>query len=270
MPDIIPIDDPDDERLVDYAALTDSRLRKRYEGRTGVLIAEGPNVVRRLLSSSYRTRSVLLTDQREDEFGPEIPDDVPTYVVPRDTVYDLVRFKMHQGVIAVGERRAPLPLDVVLEHARMVAVVEETNDPENLGVLFRNACALGVDAILVAPRCSDPLHRRTVRVSMGYVLHLPWAPIEDPPAGLERLHERGFTTVAMTPAVDAVDVDDVPIGPGDKVAILLGAEGPGLTDGAMRTAQVRAQIPMRAGVDSINVSNAAAIAFHVLGRKLSR
>lgn len=269
MPDIVYLDDPSDERLADYAALTDSRLRKRYEGREGVLIAEGPNVVRRLLSSSYRTKSVLLTDQREEEFGPGIPDGVTTYVVPRDTVYDLVRFKMHQGVIAVGERRPPPPLELVLEHARLVAIVEETNDPENLGVLFRNACALGVDAILVAPRCSDPLHRRTVRVSMGYVLHLPWAHVEDPPAGLAPLHDRGFTTVAMTPAPDGIDVDDVPVGPGDRVAILLGAEGPGLTDDAMHAARVRARIPMRAGVDSINVSNAAAIAFYVLGRKLS-
>ncbi|HEX9890426.1 MAG TPA: RNA methyltransferase [Nitriliruptorales bacterium] len=264
--DITYLDDPTDARLGDYAALTDPQLRKRYEGRRGVFIAEGPNVVRRLLTSRFPTKSVLLTDQREDEFGPEVPPGVKTYVVPRHLVYDLVQFKLHQGVIAVGERLPPAALAEVLDDARFVAVVEETNDPENLGVLFRNAAGLGVDAILVAPRCSDPLHRRTIRVSMGYVLHLAWAWIEDLPGSLDVLTDRGFLTVALTPADDAVSIDDVEVAPSDRVAVLLGAEGPGLTAPTMAAADIRATIPMRAGVDSLNVGNAAAIAFHVLGR----
>lgn len=270
MADLRYLDDAGDERLADYAALTDPRLRKMYEGRTGVFIAEGPNVVRRLLSSGYETKSVLLSDERVEEFAPQIPDDVTTYVIPRQALYDLVRFKLHQGVIAVGWRRPATRLEDALDGARLIVVVEETNDPENLGVLFRNARALGVDALLVAPRCSDPLLRRTIRVSMGWVLHLPWAHIGDLPGALDVLDARGFRTVALTPADDAVEIDDVGLSPDDRVAVLLGAEGPGLTDATLRAADVRAVIPMRDEVDSLNVSNAAAIAFHVLGRQLRR
>lgn len=258
------VTEPDDERLADYAALTDARLRKRYEGRAGVFIAEGPNVVRQLFTSHYPTRSVLLTDQRL-EFADEVPDGVPVYAAPRELVYEVVRFKLHQGVIAVGQRLPHPPADAVLDGARLVAVVEETNDPENLGALFRSARGLGVDGLLLAPRCSDPLYRRSVRVSMGHVLHVAWTWIDDLPEGLAPLRDRGFVTVALTPA-GKVELAEVAAAHHARLAVLLGAEGAGLTDAATGAADVRARITMHGGVDSLNVSTAAAIAFHALAR----
>jgi tRNA G18 (ribose-2'-O)-methylase SpoU len=261
------ITDPADDRLADYAVLTDARLRKRYEHQLGVLIAEGPNVVRELITSPYPTRSVLVTTEQVDRVLPEVDHlDVPVFVVERDLLYEVVRFKLHQGVLACG-RRLPLPpLDEVLDGARTVAVLEGLNDHENLGTLFRSARGLGVDAVLLAPGCADPLYRRSVRVSMGHVLHVPFTRIGPLATSLDELHDRGFATVALTPRADAVELGDGPR-PAAEVAVLLGAEGPGLSDDAIAAATHAARIAMHDGVDSLNVAAAGAIAFHALAQR---
>jgi tRNA G18 (ribose-2'-O)-methylase SpoU len=262
--ELIAITDPGDDRLGDYAALTDARLRKRYEHELGVLIAEGPNVVRELVRSPYPTRSVLVTAEQLGRVATEVADlDVPLYVVEREVLYEVVRFRLHQGVLACGGRLPEPSLEDVLAGARTVAVLEGLGDHENLGTLFRSARGLGVDAVLLAPGCADPLYRRSVRVSMGHVLHVPFTRIGALGSCLPDLHDRGFATVALTPRADAVELR-VGQRPGERVAILLGAEGAGLSGEAIAGATCAARIGMHAGVDSLNVAAAGAIAFHAL------
>jgi tRNA G18 (ribose-2'-O)-methylase SpoU len=262
--DLTSITDPSDDRLGDYAALTDARLRKRYEHQLGVLIAEGPNVVRELLRSPYPTRSLLVTTDQADRIAEETAHlDVPLYVVEREVLYEVVRFRLHQGVLACGGRLPEPTLHEVLGSARTVAVLEGLNDHENLGTLFRSARGLGVDAVLLAPGCADPLYRRSVRVSMGHVLHVPFTRVGPLATSLPALHERGFATLALTPRADAVDLAAV-TRPAERVAVLLGAEGPGLSAEAIEGATHAVRIAMDGGVDSLNVAAAGAIAFHAL------
>lgn len=264
MADLRPVVDPDDPRLGDYRALKDSHLRKRYEHELGVFIAEGPNVVRELLASDYATRSLLLSPERVDDLADELVDlDAEVFVADRELIRQVVRFDLHQGAIGCGYRRAPVPPDQLVRGARRVAVLEEMNDHENMGVVFRSARALGVDAVLLGPRSADPLYRRCVRVSMGHVLHVPNAAVGDLPGSLDLLHDAGLTTVALV-----TDADATPVGEVDRdrpLALLLGAEGPGLSPETVAAADVRARIPMPGPVDSLNVSVAASVAFHVLG-----
>ncbi|MFA9430637.1 TrmH family RNA methyltransferase [Egicoccus sp. AB-alg2] len=265
---VVRIDDPDDERLADYAALNDPALRKRYEHQLGVFIAEGPNVVRELLRSAYPPRSVLVVEEQLETMLADLAghEQLPVYVVTRQLLYALVRFRLHQGVLGCGGRRPAPDLDDVLVGARTVAVLEGLNDHENLGTLFRSARGLGVDAVLLAPGCADPLYRRAVRVSMGHVLHVPFAWVPPLDLTMPRLHEAGFATVALTPRDDAADLATMPR-PGARVAVLLGAEGPGLTPAAVGAATHAARIVMHHGVDSLNVAAAGAIAFHALAAR---
>lgn len=264
---LLHLDDPSDPALGDYAALNDPALRKRYEGRHGVFIAEGPNPVRELVASPFAVRSLLLAEERVAEVTDVLLGvDAPVYVVPREVLYDLVRFPLHQGVLGCGQRRDHLAVDEVVAGASRLLVLEGLNDHENLGTLFRSARGLGCQGVLLGPGCADPLYRRSVRVSMGHVLRLPFAPAgDDTPGLITRLHDTGVTTVALTPDPAAADLRDVA---GDlaarRVALLLGAEGPGLAPASSAAATVRARIPMHAGVDSLNVAAAGAIALHAL------
>jgi tRNA G18 (ribose-2'-O)-methylase SpoU len=263
----VPVDDPTDPRLGDYAALTDAALRKRYEHQHGVLIAEGPNPVRALVASPYALRSVLVAEDRLPAMADVVErSDAPVYVAPRDVLEELVRFRLHQGVLACGERRPPTAPEDVVTAARHVLLLEGLNDHENLGTLFRTARGLGIDGVLLAPGCADPLYRRSVRVSMGHVLHLPFARVATTAAGLELLHGHGFTTVGLTPDPAAPRLEQVSVGEG-RLAILLGAEGPGLTPAALAGATVTARIAMAEEVDSLNVAAAGAIACHALVRR---
>ncbi|GGI09664.1 TrmH family RNA methyltransferase [Egicoccus halophilus] len=265
---LVRIDDPRDERLADYAALNDPALRKRYEHRLGVFIAEGPNVVGELLRSAYPTRSVLVVEEQLAAMRAPLAahPDLPVYVVARDLLYELVRFKLHQGVLGCGGRQPAVPLAQVLSSADTVLVLEGLNDHENLGTLFRSARGLGADAVLLAPGCADPLYRRSVRVSMGHVLHVPFARVDALETSLPQLHAAGFATVALTPRPDAVDLATM-ARPAARVALLLGAEGPGLSAGAIGGASRAARIAMHDGVDSLNVAAAGAIALHALGSR---
>jgi tRNA G18 (ribose-2'-O)-methylase SpoU len=268
MAELLHLDDPGDPALGDYAALSDPALRKRYEHQRGVFIAEGPNPVRELVASPYRVRSLLLAEERVEEVGDVLATvgSVPVYVVPRPVLYELVRFPLHQGVLGCGDRPEPPTLDeVVGDHARLL-VLEGLNDHENLGALFRSARGLGCEGVLLGPGCADPLYRRSVRVSMGHVLRLPFTRSPGGTADLlADLHRRGVTTVALTPDQDAADLRDVaPTFVGCRVALVLGAEGPGLSGEALAGAEHRVRIPMHAGVDSLNVAAAGAIALHAL------
>jgi tRNA G18 (ribose-2'-O)-methylase SpoU len=260
---VVRIDDPADPRLDDYRSLRDAELRKRYEGLAGVFIAEGPNVVRELLASRYPTRSLLVDPRRAEELAPAAAaSGAPIYVAERELIYEVVAFRMHQGALACGQRVPPLQLDDVLPGARRVVLLDAMNDHENMGAVFRTARALGVDAVLLGPRSADPLYRRSVRVSMGHVLHVHHAPIGALPGALDDLRAAGLATVALTPDPAAPTIDAV-----DRarpLALLLGAEGPGLDPVTIAAADVRARIPMAPGVDSLNVAATAAIALHAL------
>jgi tRNA G18 (ribose-2'-O)-methylase SpoU len=268
MADLQHLDDPSDPTLGDYAALTDPALRKRYENQRGVFIAEGPNPVRELIASPYPVRSLLLAEERVTEVADVLIDvSAPVYVVPRDVLYELVRFPLHQGVLGCGVRRDPPTVDEVVHGARRLLVLEGLNDHENLGTLFRSARGLGTQGVLLGPGCADPLYRRSVRVSMGHVLRLPFTRVDGEVAALlDALHGRGVTTVALTTDPGAADLRAVAAELGEApVAVLLGAEGPGLSDAAVAGSHVAATIPMHRGVDSLNVAAAGAIAMHALG-----
>lgn len=271
MAELIRVTSVDDPRLADYAALTDAQLRKRYEHRAGVLIAEGPNPVRELVASPYPVRSLLVAEERLARVD-DLLDAVaaPVYVVTSELLVELVRFRLHQGVLACGGRLPAPALDELLAGARRVAVLEGLGDHENLGALFRSARALGMDAVVLGPGCADPLYRRSVRVSMGHVLHVPHTRVGSLGDVLDGLRSHGFTTVALTPAGATVPIEELDVEPERPVAVLLGAEGPGLSEPALRDADVRVSIPMVAGVDSLNVAAAGAIAFHRLGRVPTR
>jgi tRNA G18 (ribose-2'-O)-methylase SpoU len=228
------------------------------------VIVEGVPAVQRLLASPYRVRAVLGVAGRLAELP--LPEGVPAYEADKWLLSEVVGFRVTRGVLASADRRPPADLDALLAgpdpgSPRRLAVLEALNDAENLGSIARSAVALGVDGLLLDPRCADPLYRRSVRVSMGHVLALPFAVLPDWPGGLGRLHAAGYLTVALTPAGDAVDVRDVDPRAHPRTAVLLGAEGPGLSPEAQAAARVRARIAMRPGVDSLGVAAAAAVAF---------
>ncbi|HEY3238077.1 MAG TPA: RNA methyltransferase [Acidimicrobiia bacterium] len=270
----IPVTDPDDPRLDDYRNLSDARVRRRLEapdparGEPGFFMAEGPTVIGRLLASGRRVRSVLVDPPRLERLEPSLGTlDAPVYVAPRPVLAAVCGFDVHRGALAAADRW-PLPGPAaLLAGARRVAVLEAINDHENLGALFRNAAGLGIDAVLLCPRSADPLYRRSVRVSMGHVLSVPWARIEPWPEALAAVKGAGFTVAALTPAPEAEPLSSA--GTEGRLALMFGAEGPGLSEAALARADRRFRIPMTAGADSLNVASAAAVAFYVTSATLS-
>jgi tRNA G18 (ribose-2'-O)-methylase SpoU len=264
VPQVIDVDDPADPRLDEYRDLTTADRRPDRPGGRGLVIAEGEVVVRRLLHSPYPIRSLLGVPRRIEALHDDLAGvDVPCYRTSADVMADVVGFHLNRGVLAVADRAVqPSPADLVAG-ARLLAVLEGVNDHENLGSIFRNAAGLGVDGILLGPGCADPLYRRSVRVSMGNVLQVPFGPLADWPTGLRWLRDNGFRVLALTPSAEAVPLRAA-AAPDRRTAILLGAEGAGLTDAALSAADERVRIPMANDVDSLNVATAAAIAFHTL------
>jgi tRNA G18 (ribose-2'-O)-methylase SpoU len=239
-------------------------LRERSAEDDGAwLVAEGPQVVRQLLGSDYRLRSLLVTERGLRALAPEIDAlDGPVLVADQSVLDAVCGFHFHRGALASADRR-PLPAFAsLLADAELLLLLEGVNDHENLGALFRNAAAFGVGAVALDATCADPLYRRSVRVSMGHVLRMPFARVADWPSALPLLRDRGFETVALTPAADAEDVDGV--APRPKRALLVGSEGRGLTAATLATADRRVRIPITPGVDSLNVATAAAVALHRL------
>lgn len=260
----IRLDDPADPRLSDYVDLRDPEGRRVREQSEGFFIAEGITVLGRLLESPHRLRSVLLLPARYERLAPLVDQlDAPVYVVERSVMAAVAGFDLHRGVVAAADRPLERPLDELLAPARLVVVAEGLNDPENLGAIARTARAFGAEGLLLDPTCADPLARRTVRVSMGEILHLPVARVANWPLGLAAVHEHGFAVIALTPSPDARSIHGLPAQ--GRIALLLGAEGPGLTEQAMRASTHRVRIPIDPAVDSLNVGHAAAVALALLG-----
>jgi tRNA G18 (ribose-2'-O)-methylase SpoU len=257
------VTDPADPRLADYVGLTDAARRAKHEPAAGFFIAEGASVMQRAAAAGYPLRSVLLADNRPLPDG--LPD-APVYRASYDVLQALTGFHVHRGALASFGRLPLRSAEEVMAGAHRVVVLEDVNNHTNLGAVFRSAAGLGMDAVLLSPTCCDPLYRRAVRVSMGQVFALPYAYLPWP-AGLDLLRTTGFRVLALTPAPFATRLDDVVLDPAQKAALLLGAEGPGLSEAALSASDLRVRIPMAHGVDSLNVANAAAVACWVLGRR---
>jgi tRNA G18 (ribose-2'-O)-methylase SpoU len=267
MAELIEVSTPDDPRLADYRDLRDVELRKHLEAEHGLFLAEGEKVVRRAVEAGFPARSFLMAPRWLEGLADVLDrSDAPCYVVTETLAEEVTGFHVHRGALASLERR-PLPLVAeVLDEARTVVALENIVDHTNVGAIFRSAAALGVDAVLLSPRCADPLYRRSVKVAMGAVFSVPYARMEDWYDGLAELSRAGFTTVALTPAEGAVDIEAAVRGL-DKVALLMGSEGPGLSRRWMQAADRRAVIPMADGIDSLNVAAATAVACYVTARR---
>jgi tRNA G18 (ribose-2'-O)-methylase SpoU len=259
------ITSPDDPRIGDYRALTDVELRTRWEPPNGLFIAEGELVIERALRAGYTMRSALVDEKRVDQLT-GLPPEAPLYTAPPAVLESITGFHVHRGILASFHRRALPEMPALLDKANRIAVLEGLNTHTNLGALFRSAAALGIDAVVLSPNCADPLYRRAVRVSMGEVFAIPYAKSEDWPGTLRAIREAGFTLLAMTPAPDAVAIQHLSPEQRRRPALMLGAEGPGLTAAALTAADVRVVIPMYNDVDSLNVATAAAVAFYELTR----
>ena len=261
---ILAVDDGADSRLDDYRNVPDPVL---LEAR-GVFVAEGRLVVRRLLCGSrFAARSVMVTATALRSIADVVEEaaPLPVYVVPQQVMNGITGLNLHRGCLAIGERRPPeSPLEVVRE-ARRIVVAERVGNADNVGAIFRNAAALGADGVVLDPSSTDPMYRKAIRTSMGAALQVPFARAAAWPGTLESLRAAGFVLVALTLSPDAAAIRSVAATlSGRRVAVVVGHEGEGLSDAALAACDVRARIPMAAGVDSLNVATATAIALHEL------
>lgn len=262
---VIRIADLSDKRLSDYVGLTDVALRRRTEPEGGLYIAESAKVITRALAAGHKPRSVLLLEQWLPEITPLVePFDVPVFVGDQALLETLTGFVLHRGAIAAMHRPMLPSVAEVLEDARRVVVLEDIVDHTNVGAIFRSVAGLGADAVLVTPRCADPLYRRSVRVSMGTVLQVPWTRLEEWPVGAEQLHDAGFHIASLALSHDAISLETFAATPPERVAIVLGAEGDGLSRAALDASDSIVTIPMLHGVDSLNVASASAVALYAL------
>jgi tRNA G18 (ribose-2'-O)-methylase SpoU len=261
---LVPVDDADDPRLADYVGLTDVHLRRSLEAEHGLFVAEGEKVIRRAIGAGYPLRSMLVARPKlATVAGLAEGSDAPVYVVPAAVAEQVAGYQVHRGALAAMRRR-PLPsVAEVLAPAARVVVLEDIVDHTNVGAIFRCAAALGIDAVVLSPRCADPLYRRAVKVSMGAVFAIPYARLTDWRGGLAELRAAGFRLLALTPDQSATPIGRVATG--DRAGLMLGTEGDGLSSRWLSEADEAVCIPMAAGamaagVDSLNVVAAAAIA----------
>jgi tRNA G18 (ribose-2'-O)-methylase SpoU len=266
--DVQDVTDPDDPRLDDFRDLNSVDRRPDLPTGKALVIAEGVLVVQRMLASRFTPHALLGTDRRLLELKNDLAGTrTPYYRASAEVMAQAVGFHLNRGVLAAANRVLEPSVAQVVENARTVAVLEGVNDHENLGSIFRNAAGLGVDAVLFGSGCADPLYRRAVRVSMGHALLVPYARAVDWPADLVLLKERGFQLLAMTPQGEARSLPEAMAAVRDQpIALLVGAEGPGLTTAALRISDMRVRIPMARGTDSLNVATAAAVAFYERAR----
>jgi len=281
---VVSVDGLDDHRLPEYRDLNDPAARRRLEAELAIVVVEGRVAVHQVLTTGLRVRS-LLVDDHQLTLAADLVDAVrrrgaPVYVVPRTLMADLVGFRLHRGVVAVADRPADADPDRLLAMAAggtglhggppLVVLLEGLNDPENIGAIFRNAAAFGVAAVLCDPTCADPLYRRSIRVSAGQALQVPFARLAPWPEGIGRVRAAGFVVCALAPRTEGripISLADVAArvatgsGPPRGIALLVGAEGPGLSETALAGADEVVAIPMAPGVDSLNVATAAAVAF---------
>ncbi|RNE66474.1 TrmH family RNA methyltransferase [Cryobacterium tepidiphilum] len=263
---IIPVSDLGLPGLADFAKLTDVALRRVLEPEGGLYIAESPKVIRRALAAGHRPRSVLLQEQWLADLAPALEDypDLPVYVAEPALLEQLTGFNLHRGALAAMHRPALAPVPELIGDARRIVILEDIVDHTNVGAIFRSVAGLGADAVLVTPRCADPLYRRSVRVSMGTVLQVPWTRLPEWGEAAPMLHAAGFHIAALALADHAVSLDAFAADAPERVALVLGAEGDGLSRAALGHADTVVTIPMRHGVDSLNVASASAVALYAL------
>ncbi|GAB4085305.1 RNA methyltransferase [Myceligenerans cantabricum] len=270
--DVVHLDDPADERLADYTRLTEVALRSKHEPAKGLYIAESTQVIHRALEAGHRPRSFLMAPRWLDTMADALAacPGVPVYVADEPVLQEITGFHLHRGALAAMHRPPLAPAAEVLAAARggardrrsRVAVFEDLVDHTNLGAAFRSAAALGVDAVLVTPRCADPLYRRSVRVSMGTVFQVPWTRAESWPGDIEVLREAGYVVAGMTLGEGAITLDELVARDHQDLALVFGTEGHGLRAATDRLLDARVTIPMLNGVDSLNVAMSAAVAFY--------
>ena len=274
MPNVIEITSFEAPELDPYARLTEAQLLNRHNLKEGLFIAESPKVIHRALDAGYEPVSFLSERRHIEGQAKDVIarcGDIPVYTAEFDTLTKITGYKLTRGMLC-AMRRKPLPsVEDICAGARRVAVLENIMNPTNLGAIFRSAAALNMDAVLLTPACSDPLYRRSARVSMGTVFQVPWTYIgEDmdvwPHPGMDRLRALGFKTAAMALSDDSVSIDDAALAAEEKLAIILGTEGDGLADTTIADCDYTVRIPMSHGVDSLNVAAASAVAFWQLGR----
>ncbi|MEC5149663.1 RNA methyltransferase [Cryobacterium sp. GrIS_2_6] len=263
---IIHIDSLDLPGLADYSQLTDVALRRKSEPAGGLYIAESTKVIARALDAGHRPRSVLLQEQWLPDALELLADwpDVPLYVGAASVLEELTGYNLHRGALAAMHRPVLAPVSDLIRGARRIVILENIVDHTNVGAIFRSVAGLGADAVLITPRCADPLYRRSVRVSMGTVLQVPWTRLPEWDEAVPLLHEAGFHLAALALADNAVSLDDFAIDPPERLAIVLGAEGDGLSRQALSVADTVVTIPMLHGVDSLNVASASAVALYAL------
>jgi tRNA G18 (ribose-2'-O)-methylase SpoU len=261
-----------DPRVSDYTQLTDVHLRKLREPVEGMYIAESSRVLRRALAAGHRPRSFFLAEKWLADLQDVLAayPEVPAFIGTAALLEEITGFHLHRGAMAAMQRPAPVPLHELLAGARRVAILEDIVDHTNVGAIFRSAAALDIDAVLISPRCGDPLYRRSVRVSMGTVFQIPWARLESWPQDISVLKQHGFTVAALELTGDAVDVDQLAARNPDRLALVLGTEGAGMSAETLAAVDLAVKIPMRAGVDSLNVAAASAVAFWELRPRRSQ
>lgn len=265
---VLRITDLSDPRLGDYLNLTDVALRRVSEPAGGLYIAESSKVIARALAAGHIPRSALMLEQWLPDLEPLLaPFDIPLFVGAPDLLESLTGFSLHRGALASVHRPGLPEVADLLMDARRVVVLEDIVDHTNVGAIFRSVAGLGADAVLVTPRCADPLYRRSVRVSMGTVLQVPWTRLPDWPLGAEQLHAAGFHIAALALSDTAVELDDFAAAAPERVALILGTEGDGLSPDALSAADTVVTIPMLHGVDSLNVAAASAVALYALRRR---
>jgi tRNA G18 (ribose-2'-O)-methylase SpoU len=268
---VVEIDDPDDPRLSDYRSLTDVALRTKLEPPNGLFIAEGALVIDRALAAGYDLRSALMSPLWLERTAPSLDaSSAPVYVGSESLLRTVTGFHVHRGALASVHRRPLRSFDDVVASARRLVVIEDLVNHTNLGAIFRAAAALGMDGVVLSPESADPLYRRSVRVSMGAVFSIPYARAPAWPAAIEHLRSNGYRVLALTPGPDAVALDLVDVDADQRLAILLGTEGAGLSPRAASLADERVRIPMTGGIDSLNVAAAAAVAFWALSEASGR
>lgn len=267
MANIIYLHSIEDPALDVYARLTEAQIRNRLEPEKGVFIAESPKVIRLALDAGFEPVSFLMEEKHVEGDAKDLLlrcPETPVYTGSRELLQSLTGYALTRGVLS-AMKRPPLPaLDTVLDHAKRVAVLDGIVDASNLGAIVRSAAALDLDAVLFSPTCCDPLNRRAVRVSMGTVFQVPWTVL--PENGLQLLRERGFITAAMALVDDSLSMDDPKLKACERLAIVLGTEGDGLSEETIAACDYAVKIPMAHGVDSLNVGAAAAVAFWELRR----
>ncbi len=263
------------EELKIYKGLSEGQLLHFYEPKAGLFIAESPNVILRALDAGYEPVSFLMEEEKIGGAAAEVlqkAGDVPVYTAEPELLKNITGFYLTRGILCAMKRH-PLPDPaLILRSARRVAVLEEIENPTNVGAIFRSAAALGMDAVLLTPGCSDPLYRRSARVSMGTVFQVPWTFLSHEPGfwpekGMALLRAHGFQTAAMALSDDSVPVDDPAVLSAEKLALVLGTEGDGLKRETIAGCDLTVRIPMQHGVDSLNVAAAAAVAFYVSGKR---